>query len=206
MFLLSRISIFRFIRWLGTLHGKENVASAVEWFFIILFSFPFVFKNVCHVWIIQNVKQSFQKNPPLHPKISGKSEKYLRGGPMTRTKHFSDYRLSGLPMVLCFYQKTSWRCLKEVLGSLLENDLRTSRRRRKNVIILVSKRSQIGLKWKSRRLFFKTSSKRLPRDVLRTSWKRLVANFISKQSKTFLRPKLWRFYDIFFVGWVAACF
>ena len=38
--------------------------------------------------------QSFQKSPHLRPKISGKSEKYLRGGRMTRTKYFFDYRLT----------------------------------------------------------------------------------------------------------------
>ena len=45
----------------------------------------------------------------------------------------------------------------------------TSQRRRKNVLILVSKTSQISLKWKSRRPFFKTSSRHLPGDVLKTS-------------------------------------
>ena len=49
---------------------------------------------MCHVCIIQNVAQSFQKSPLLRPKISGISEKYIRGGRMTRTKHFSDYRLA----------------------------------------------------------------------------------------------------------------
>ena len=43
-----------------------------------------------------------------------------------------------------------------------------TQRRRKNVLILISKTSQIGLKWKSRRPFFKTSSGHLPGDVLGT--------------------------------------
>ena len=43
-----------------------------------------------------------------------------------------------------------------------------TQRRSKNVLILVSKTSQIGLKWKSRRPFFKTSSGHLPGDVLGT--------------------------------------
>ena len=51
-------------------------------------------------------------------------------------------------------------------------DTKTSQRRSKNVLILVSKTSQIGLKWKSRRLFFKTLSRRLPGDVLKTSSRR----------------------------------
>ena len=52
---------------------------------------------------------------------------------------------------------------------LPENVLRTSQRRRENVFILVSKTSQIRMKWKSRRPIFKTSSRRLPGDVFRSS-------------------------------------
>ena len=51
-------------------------------------------------------------------------------------------------------------------------DTKTSQRRRKNVLILVSRTSYIGLKWKSRRPFFKTSSRRLPGDVLKKSSRR----------------------------------
>ena len=46
-------------------------------------------------------------------------------------------------------------------------------RRRKNVLFLVSKASQIGLKWKWRRPFFKTLPGCHPGDVLKTSLKRL---------------------------------
>ena len=46
-------------------------------------------------------------------------------------------------------------------------------RRRKNVLFLVSKASQISLKWKSRRPFFKTLPGCHPGDVLKTSLKRL---------------------------------
>ena len=49
---------------------------------------------------------------------------------------------------------------------------KNSQRRRKNVLILVSKTSYIGLKWKSRRSFLKTLSGCLPRDVLDTSSRR----------------------------------
>ena len=45
---------------------------------------------------------------------------------------------------------------------------KTSQRRHKNVLFLVSKTSYIGLKWKSRQLFFKTSSRLLLGDVLKT--------------------------------------
>ena len=48
-------------------------------------------------------------------------------------------------------------------------DTKMSQRRRKNVLILVSKTSLIGLKWKSRWPFFKASSKHLPGDVLKMS-------------------------------------
>ena len=49
---------------------------------------------MCYVCVIQKVTQSFQKSLPLRSKISRKFEKYLRGGRMTRTKHFSDYCLT----------------------------------------------------------------------------------------------------------------
>ena len=61
-------------------------------------------------------------------------------------------------------------------------DTKTSQRRRKNVLILVSKMSQIGLKWKSRRPLFKTSSRRLPGDVLKTSSKRRPQNVFQETS------------------------
>ena len=71
----------------------------------------------------------------------------------------------------------------------------TSQRRRKNVLILVLKTSKIGLKWKSRRPFFKTSPRRLPEDVLKTSLKTSSRPFLVKakvNQKTFylLRFKL----------------
>ena len=78
----------------------------------------------------------------------------------------------------------------------------------------------IGLKWKSRRLFFKTSSRHLAEDVFNTSWrsfktslgclenvsritfwrrleKRSSATSISDQSKMSLRQKLIHLYDAF---------
>ena len=50
-----------------------------------------------------------------------------------------------------------------------------AQRRRNDVVktlVLISKTSQIGLKWKSRRPFFKTSSRRLSGDILKTSSRR----------------------------------
>ena len=47
------------------------------------------------------------------------------------------------------------------------------KRRRKDVLILISKTSQISLKWKSRRTSFKTLSRRFPVDVLETLLRRL---------------------------------
>ena len=52
---------------------------------------------------------------------------------------------------------------------LIPVDTKTSQKRRKNVLFLVSKAPQIGLKWKSRQPFSKTSSRRLQGDVLKTS-------------------------------------
>ena len=46
---------------------------------------------------------------------------------------------------------------------------KTSQRRRKSILFLVSKTSQIGLKWESQRPFIKTSSRRRLTDVLKTS-------------------------------------
>ena len=51
-------------------------------------------------------------------------------------------------------------------------DTKTLPRRRKNVLILVSKTFWIGLKWKSRWPFFKMSSRRLLGDALKTSSRR----------------------------------
>ena len=56
-----------------------------------------------------------------------------------------------------------------LLFKLFPVDTKTSQRSRKNILILVSGTSYIGLKWKLRRHFFKTSSRRLPGDVLKTS-------------------------------------
>ena len=58
---------------------------------------------------------------------------------------------------------------------------KTSQVRRKEVLILVSKKSQIGLKWKSRQPFLNTLSRLLPGDVVKTPLRRL---------KTFSRPFL----------------
>ena len=56
-------------------------------------------RNVCHRCVFKNclcinLELEFEKSPPLHPKNSGKLVKYLRGGRVTRAKHFSDYPLS----------------------------------------------------------------------------------------------------------------
>ena len=75
------------------LHFKEKQTRAIGWFFIILFSLPLSLK-MCLVCVIQKVTHSFKKSPSLRPKISRNFEKYLRGGRMTQTKLFSDYRLS----------------------------------------------------------------------------------------------------------------
>ena len=61
-------------------------------------------------------------------------------------------------------------------------DTKTSQRRCKNVLILVSKTSYIGLKWKSRRPFFKTSSRRLLGDVIKTSSRRRHQDVFQKMS------------------------
>ena len=61
-------------------------------------------------------------------------------------------------------------------------------KRRKNILFLVSKTSQIGLKWKSRRPFFITSSRRLPVNVLKTSFRRRPQDVYQDTSlKTFSR-------------------
>ena len=57
----------------------------------------------------------------------------------------------------------------EFSHSFIPADTKMSQRRRKNVLILVSKTSLIGLKWKSRWPFFKTSSRRHPGHVLKIS-------------------------------------
>ena len=57
----------------------------------------------------------------------------------------------------------------EFSHSFIPTDTKMSQRRRKSVLILVSKTSLIGLKWKSRWPFFKTPSRRLPGDVLKMS-------------------------------------
>ena len=91
----------------------------------------------------------------------------------------------------------------EILNLSNPADTKTSQRRRKNVLILVSKTSQIGLKWKSRRPFFKTSSGRVPtssrrllRDVLKTSSRKHPQDILQETSsrclprdapKTYLR-------------------
>ena len=79
---------------------------------------------------------------------------------------------------------------------------KTSQRHPKNVSLLVSKTSQNGLKWKQRRPFFKTSSRRLLRDIVKTSSRRRSQDLfqklslgplpggILKTSKTSLRPFL----------------
>ena len=59
---------------------------------------------------------------------------------------------------------------------------KTLRRRRKNVLILVSKTSYIGLKWKLCQLFFKTSLRRLLGDVLKTSSRRRPQDVFQKMS------------------------
>ena len=46
-------------------------------------------------------------------------------------------------------------------------------------------------------VFWKASSGRLLEDVLTTSLKKVVANSTSDISKTSLRPKIRRFYDVF---------
>ena len=59
-------------------------------------------------------------------------------------------------------------------------DTKTSQRRRKKVLILVSNTSQISLKWKPRRHFFKTSTRRPPEDVLKISLKTSSRLFLPK--------------------------
>ena len=74
-------------------------------------------------------------------------------------------------------------------------DTKVSQSRRKNVLFLVSQTSQIGLKWKSRRSFFKTSSRRRPEtssrpfpgDVLKTFSKRRPKDLFQETSLRRLR-------------------
>ena len=94
---------------------------------------------------------------------------------LTKTTHmkirsfFMAYRkLYFIQKDLTFFQRMFTMFLRRSSPA----DTRTSQRRRKNVLFLVSKTCQIGLKWKSRRPFFKTSSRRLPGNVLKTSSRR----------------------------------
>ena len=68
------------------------------------------------------------------------------------------------------------------------NDIQMStqpiQRRRKHVLVLVSKTSQIGLKWKSRRPIFKTPSRRRPKNIFLETSSRLVPGHVLK---TFFR-------------------
>ena len=66
-------------------------------------------------------------------------------------------------------------------------DTKTSQRRRKNVLILVSKTSQIGLKWKPLQPFFKTQSGRLPRNVLKTSSRDVLKKSSRKRPQGFFQ-------------------
>ena len=72
----------------------------------------------------------------------------------------------------------------EFSHSFIPANTKMSQRRRKNVLILVSKTSLIGLKWKSRWPFFKTSSKHLPGDVLKMSSRTRPQDILGE---TFLR-------------------
>ena len=68
-----------------------------------------------------------------------------------------------------FLRKSSLnRYINNGKGSFPANT-KTSQRHPKNVSLLVSRTSQNGLKWKQRRPFFKTSSRRLLRDIVKTS-------------------------------------
>ena len=60
--------------------------------FIILFSFPLSLRMCVTLPPARASKKLFQRNPPLHPKISGVFE-YLRGGRMARSKHLSEHHL-----------------------------------------------------------------------------------------------------------------
>ena len=81
--------------------------------------------------------------------------------------------------ILSLEERLCWLCLTNIheMGyiqclekrGLYPADTKTLQRRRRNVLILVSKTSQIRLKWKLQRPFFKTSSGHLPGDVLKTS-------------------------------------
>ena len=78
---------------------KCNMCDGV--IFIILFSFP-LSVTLCPACIQKVISN---KPAPL-PKISGTFE-YLWGGQMTRTKHFSDYRLIARMSKLTFNSMSS---------------------------------------------------------------------------------------------------
>ena len=72
---------------------EKQKCNMRDWvIFIILFSFPLSLRMCVTLPPARASKKLFQRNPPLHPKISGIFE-YLTGGRMTRSKHFSDYHL-----------------------------------------------------------------------------------------------------------------
>ena len=81
-------------------------------------------------------------------------------------KHFLQIR------IFFIYYEWNFSTFADNLGNFYGNyygiHTQPAQRRRKNVLILVSKTSQIGLKWKSRP-FSKTSSRRLPGNALKTS-------------------------------------
>ena len=84
-------------------------------------------------------------------------------------------------------------CNKRPSKKTFPADTMTSQRRRKNVLILASK-TQIGLKWTSRRPFFRTSPRCLPEDVLvttlKTSRRRLPVDVPKTSLKTSSRSFL----------------
>ena len=81
-------------------------------------------------------------------------------------------------------------------------DKLTSQRRRKNVLILVLKTSKIGLKSKSRRPFFKTSPRRLPEDVLKTSLKTSSRPFLVKAKEN--QKTIYRLFIYYILNYITT--
>ena len=87
-----------------------------------------------------------------------------------------------LEKIMCRKKKAKFSWNKQRI--IFPADTKTSQRRRKNVLILISNTSKIGLKWKSRRTFLRhpqdvfqdTSSRCLPGHVLKMSSRRRPQN------------------------------
>ena len=80
---------------MGIIHFKGNVTSAIEWFFIILSTFPLSLRMHVTSASSKTLCNDFKKARPSATKCLENLKNILQGGrQMTRTKHFSDYRLT----------------------------------------------------------------------------------------------------------------